>query len=115
MLLRFFLKIWPALVPILIYLFWVFVIERIILKKLLKKKNIIKGEKVVGEKTTDEEVQKISRFSLQNHHFLSVLYLSLILAILSLLYTAFSAPKKDPTSYVPAQYKDGKILPPKIQ
>ena len=115
MLLRFLIKIWPALTPILIYLFWVFVIERIILKKLLKKKTIIEGEKVVGEKTTKEAVQKISRFSLQNRQFLIVLYLSMILAILSLLYTAFSEPKKDPTTYVPAQYKDGKILPPQIQ
>ncbi len=110
---RFILKLWPALTPILFYLFWVFVIERILLKRILKKKTIIEGEKVVGEKTTAEK--KISHFSLENRRFVAVLYLSLILAILTLILSALLTPNKDTSSYVPAQYKDGKILPPKIK
>ena len=84
-----------------------------LLKKLLQKKTIIEGEKVVGEKTT--AAIKISHFSLENRRFVAVLYLSLILAILTLVFSALLTPNRDTSSYVPAQYKDGKILPPKIR
>lgn len=110
---RFILKLWPALTPILFYLIWIFVIERIILKKLLKKSDIIEGEKVVGEKST--KAKKLSPFSLENRHFMIILYSSIIIAILTMIFTALSKPNKDTSSYVPAQYKDGKILPPTIR
>ena len=110
---RFILKLWPALTPILFYLIWVFVIERLILKKLLKKSDIIEGEKIIGEKSTN--VRKLSPFSLENRKFMVVLYLSIIFAIITLIISALSSPNKDTASYVPASYKDGKIIPPKIR
>ncbi len=85
--LKFFLKIWPALTPIIVYLFWIYVVDRIFLK-LATKKNDIEGEKVVGEKSTTPK--KLSPFSLENRCFVIVLYMSLILAILTLIVMAFS-------------------------
>ena len=74
--------------PIAVYIFWVYVIDRIVIAKLTKKKNIIEGEKVVGEKST--EVKKPGIFSLQNRCFVIILYISLSLAILTLIVTAIS-------------------------
>lgn len=110
---RFLLKIWPALLPIIFYLFWVFFIEKFIIKKILKKSDIIEGEKIVGEKTTAKKTDKI--FSLQNKKFLITLYLSIIIAILTLIFGVVFGKKNITNNYVPAQYKDGNIIPPKFQ
>ncbi len=80
---RILLKLWPALTPIIIYLLWVFLIENILIKKILKKNKDL-NYKVVGEGATVEPVS--SYFSLRNRKFVIAIYLSLILAILSLLY-----------------------------
>lgn len=92
MLIRLLLKIWPALLPILFYLFWIFVVEKIIIKKFFKKSKIIEGEfKIVGEgETAQPNNSSIPKFSLQNRVFVMVLYLSFILAIIALVLTAFS-------------------------
>jgi len=107
MILRFLLKIWPAWTVIFIYLFWVFIIERIILKKLRKAK-IIDGE--------FEEINsnKSGPFSLKNRGFLFTLYLSLIALIISFLFLAVHTPHIENGNYVPAKIKDGKIIPGKI-
>ena len=73
------LKLWPALLPIVIYLFWVFVIEKLILQKIFCKKTDIEGEKLVGEGST--EIKKVKVFSLQSQRFVAVLYSSLVVAI----------------------------------
>ncbi len=86
MLLKLLLKIWPSLIPITVYIFWVLVIEKI-LQKIFKKKNVIEGEKIVGEKTT--EVKKVGIFSLKNRCFVTILYMSLVLAILTLIASVF--------------------------
>ncbi|MBM5782692.1 MAG: hypothetical protein FJ368_04640 [Pelagibacterales bacterium] len=112
MILRFILKIWPALLPILFYLFWIFVIEKIFIKKILKKEKIIEGEKIVGEKTTSTKLKDV--FSLKNKKFLITLYSSLFLAIISLVFGVFFSKKNQSTHYTPAQYKDGKIIPAKF-
>jgi hypothetical protein len=85
--LRFLLKIWPAFVPIAIYLLWVFVIKKYFFKKTPKEKIIDAEFEVVGENSKSEE--KI--FSLENKFFIIVIYSSLILAIITLILTAFSA------------------------
>lgn len=113
MLIRLILKIWPALLPILLYLLWVMVIERLILQRILKKKKsekIIEGEyKVVGEKSSSADNERAAgQFSLQNPMFVKVLYLSLIALILTLIFSAIFTPKQN--SYKPAEYKDGKIV-----
>jgi len=84
--LKLLLKIWPAFIPITVYIFWVYVVEGVILKKFLKKEEVIEGEKIVGEKTT----QKAEKFSLKNHCFVTIIYMSLVLAILILIAMAFS-------------------------
>lgn len=90
MLLKLLLKIWPSLIPILSYMLWVIIVENIILKRLMRKKETIEG-KLVGEGTTKKEnVQKVSKFSLQNRYFIIVLYLSMILAIGTFISFAFS-------------------------
>ena len=86
--LKLLLKIWPSLIPITVYVFWVLIIDRFLLPKLLKKKTTFEGEKVVGEKST--EVKKPAMFSLQNRCFVVILYMSLTLAILTLIVSAFS-------------------------
>jgi hypothetical protein len=90
--LKFFLKIYPAFLPILIYLFWIYVVENLILQRLLRKEKVIKGEKIVGEKASEslQAEEKIGKFSLQNRHFVVILYLSLVLAILTLVMSAFA-------------------------
>jgi hypothetical protein len=100
MLLKIFLKIWPSLIPIVVYLVWVYVIDGFFMKRFFKRKKIIEGEfKTVGEKSTEaknsksgegEEKGIIGKFSLQNQCFVLVLYLSLMLSIITLLVAAFS-------------------------
>ena len=85
--LRFLLKIWPAFVPIAIYLLWVFFIKKYFIKKPSKKKIIDAEFEVVGESPKSEK--KI--ISLENKFFIMVIYSSLILAIITLILTAFSA------------------------
>ncbi len=93
MLLKLLLKIWPSLAPIILYIFWVWLVK--FLKKKNPKKDWIDAEKVVGEKSTADQVEdqkseeKFGKFSLQNPCFVAVLYVSLILAIITLLVTAF--------------------------
>lgn len=79
--LRFLLKIWPAFLPIVLYLLWIFVIKKYFYKKTVKEK-IIEGELV-------DQPKEI--FSLENKFFIIVIYASLILAIITLVLSAFSA------------------------
>lgn len=107
MLLKLLLKIWPALVPILSYLIWVYVIQGFVMRKLRERQakkegKIIEGEFVkVGEKSTaaksenndnssNKAKESFQKFSLENPQFVLVLYLSLIFAIITLLVVAFS-------------------------
>jgi len=90
--LKLILKIWPALIPLMVYIFWVYIIENFLLKKLLKKSDVIEGEKVeekvVGEKST--EVKKPGVFSLHNRCFVIILYMTFELGILVLISMAFT-------------------------
>lgn len=94
--LKLLLKIWPALIPIAVYVFWVLVIDRWLIQKILKKEEVIEGEKiqekVVGEKSTEVKKPKETKgiFSLQNRCFVIILYMTLILGILILISFAFS-------------------------
>ncbi len=108
MILKILLKIWPALVPLILYLFWIYVIDRIILKK-LKKSKIINAE--------FEEVRQnkiINPFSLKNYRFIFTIYLSLILLIISFLFLAVRTPNIENGKYIPAKIKDGKVISGKI-
>jgi len=87
--LKLLLKIWPAFTPIIVYILWVYIIEGVVLKKFLKKEEIIEGEKIVGEKTTQKTAEKVGKFSLKNRCFVTIVYMSLVLAILILIAMAF--------------------------
>lgn len=79
--LKFILKVWPAFLPITIYLIWVFLIKR------SRKKDYIDAEyKVVNEKS-----EKISAFSLRNSAFVLALFSTLILIILSLIFIVITS------------------------
>ncbi len=86
--LKFIVKIWPAFLPILVYIFWTYVVEGLILERLLRRKKIIDGEKLVGEKS--EATKKVGMFSLKNQCFVTVLYVSFAMAIFTLVMSAFS-------------------------
>ncbi len=82
---RFILKLWPALLPIIIYLIWFLLIDKII-KKLRKKKDYIDADyQLVGKK------EVMGRFSLKNPRFVKILYVTLVLMILCLIYSAINA------------------------
>ena len=94
--LKFLLKIWPAFLPILVYIFWIYVIDNVLIKRILRSKKTIDGEfKIVGEKATESSEKKehsaenYGCFSLKNNCFVIILYLSLSLAILTLIVSAF--------------------------
>jgi hypothetical protein len=87
--LKLLLKIWPAFIPIIVYIFWVYIFEGVVLKKILKKEKVIEGKKVVGEKTTQNSIKKIGKFSLKNRCFVTIIYMTLVLAILILIAMAF--------------------------
>lgn len=78
--LRFILKLWPALLPLALYLIWVYLIDRVLIQKILRKKNEIDGEKVVGEGSTAKF--KENPFSLKNQKFLFCIYSAMIIAII---------------------------------
>jgi len=80
--LRALLKIWPAFTPLALYLLWVFIMW--MLRKKPQKKDYIEGEFQVLNN------QKIPYFSLKNRDFILVLYATLVIAILMMLYTAYS-------------------------
>lgn len=101
MIIKILLKIWPALIPILTYLFWVLVVEKIVTRISARQKNFVRGQyKIVGQKSSskpdspgyDEGTQqeKIGKFSLKNKSFITLLYVSFLLVIFSLIYKAIS-------------------------
>jgi hypothetical protein len=119
MLIKILSKIWPALTPILIYILWQYVLKRLVNKAMKTKKinhdkknhklqsdfsdKIIDGEaeEVIGSKVSQGahkqgqgnstlQNHQVGAFSLANKNFVVVLYISLIIAIISLITLAFS-------------------------
>ena len=125
MILKLLLKIWPAITPIIIYCFWLFV--QSIIKKTIAKNTHKKLGKIIEatyqefdsntEKPTHNQVnsqEKISDFSLNNKNFIIVLYFSFFIAIICFLFFAISVPRIENGKYVPAHIEDGKITTGKI-
>lgn len=92
------LKILPALSPLLIYILWQVFIKKIFNKILAKKylankktPKIIDGEfeDVANNVDSQQASQSSTIFSLCNKNFVIAIYLSLILAILALIISAF--------------------------
>lgn len=93
MLIKILLKIWPALLPIALYIIWQLVIKKIIFK-IKERSKIINGEKIIGEKSSEKSeinnsgnLKKI--FNFNDRNFIITLYISLILMIASLIFLAF--------------------------
>ena len=95
--LRFILKVWPAFLPIIIYLIWVFLIKK------NRKKDYIDGEyKMVNEKSSSEP---IGIFSLRNSAFVLALFSTLLFIILSLIFIVVTSKPIKQVSDVPLQQK----------
>lgn len=93
MLIKILLKIWPALLPIALYLIWRFIIKKIIFK-IKERSKIINGEKIIGEKSSEKSESNNSGnlkkiFNFNDRNFIITLYISLILMIASLIFLAF--------------------------
>ena len=109
MLLKLLLKFWPSLVPISLYLFWVLIIEGIIIKRIINKKSTSYHDVIDAKKEPNHE-QKPSAFSLKNKFFITVILTTLIITLFSFFYLAFSTiPQKG--QYVPAKMENNKIKP----
>ena len=119
MIIKLLLKIWPALLPILIYCLWI--LAQRIFNKLWNRKSarIINAtyqevnhqEVNPNHKESDQTNDKINDFSLQNHRFIVVLYLSFFVAIICFLFFAIRVPLIEDGKYVPAHMEEGKIVP----
>lgn len=109
MIIKLFAKLWPALTPILFYIFWTYIVEGIIFKRLFKKSKTIEGTKIVGEKSTIKTSPPT--FSFKNRKFLISLYASVIIAIISLIFFALSDIDSKNSNYIPAKYENGQITP----
>ncbi|MFM7620716.1 MAG: hypothetical protein ACKO47_03835 [Alphaproteobacteria bacterium] len=90
MLLKIFLKIWPALVPIVLFIIYKLFIVKLI-NRLKNKNKTIEGEKVVGDsKTTLQATSPQKLFNFNDKNLIITLYLSLIIMILCLIILAFN-------------------------
>ncbi len=77
-------KLWPALLPIILYLLWVFLGKKLY-RKIFKKKDFIDADfKVVDDESSAKP------FSLGNKAFIIVLYTTLLLIIFSLIFLAMT-------------------------
>ena len=114
MIIKLLLKIWPALLPILIYCLWI--LAQRIFNKLWNRKsariiNATYQEVNPNHKESDQTNDKINDFSLQNHRFIVVLYLSFFVAIICFLFFAIRVPLIEDGKYVTAHMEEGKIVP----
>jgi len=86
MLLKLLLKIWPSLTPIIAYIFWVYIVEGILIKKLFSKNKVIDAKRE-GQK--EYVIKEPKAFSLNNKRFVFILYITLILSIFTFINFAF--------------------------
>lgn len=90
MLLKIFLKIWPALIPIILFVIYKLIIVKLI-KRLKNKNKTIEGEKIIGNSTTNPQPNNSEKlFNLNDKNLIITLYLSLIIMILCLIILAFN-------------------------
>lgn len=75
------LKIWPALLPLAIYLIWFFIFKK------RQKKDYIEGNFNI----VDEKSQQNKLFSLENRAFIITIYATFLLIIFSLIFVAIQA------------------------
>ncbi len=89
-----FLRLWPALIPIILYLLWIFVMKKFFVKSSQKdnvidaKYSDISNSNSSSQSATKSDKVAVGNFSLQNTLFLAVVYLSLILSIVALIFAA---------------------------
>lgn len=114
MLLKLLLKIWPALVPIVIYLLWFLVFKKNF--KRLDKNEIIDGEfqEIYNQKNQIRK-EPSSNFSLKDPKFIAAVYLSLITAIICFLVFAITSTVKKSNNYEPAGLRGGDVTSDKLK
>lgn len=90
MLLKIFLKIWPALIPIALFIIYKLIIIKLI-NRLKNKNKTIEGEKVIGNSSTESQPKNSQKlFNLNDKNLIITLYLSVIIMILCLMILAFN-------------------------
>jgi hypothetical protein len=82
MILKILLKVWPALLPIILYIIWNFLVKKLLIKIFTKKDYIEANYQDLNE---DQKKNETSPYSLKNKQFIFVIYLSLIFLIISFL------------------------------
>tara|TARA_A100001015_G_C14860140_1_gene659995 strand:+ start:364 stop:702 length:339 start_codon:yes stop_codon:yes gene_type:complete len=105
--LKILLKIWPGLIPFVVYFFWL-IIFRLISKSFLKKSQ---KEKIIDAEIIEEQKPLISKndFSLSNNLFFAIFIISCLLMIFTIIRFGTQNPAFD-GKYVPAKIqKDGSI------
>lgn len=105
--LKILLKIWPGLIPFVVYFFWL-IIFRIISKSFLKQST---KEKIIDAEIIEEQKPLISKndFSLNNNIFFTVFVISCLLIIFAIIRFGTQTPAVD-GKYMPAiMQKDGSI------
>lgn len=90
MLLKILLKIWPALIPIALFIIYKLIIVKLI-NRLKNKNKTIEGEKVIGNSSTESQPKNSQKlFNLNDKNLIITLYLSVITMILCLIILAFN-------------------------
>ena len=90
MLLKILIKIWPALIPIALFIIYKLIIVKLI-NRLKNKNKTIEGEKVIGNSSTESQSKNSQKFfDLNDKNLIITLYLSVITMILCLIILAFN-------------------------
>ncbi|GDX36279.1 hypothetical protein LBMAG18_07900 [Alphaproteobacteria bacterium] len=90
MLIKIFLKIWPALIPIVLFLIYKLIVVKLI-NRIKNKNKTIEGEKIVGNSSTNPQPRNPEKFfDLNDKNLIIILYLSIITMILCLIILAFN-------------------------
>ena len=91
--LKLLLKIWPALLPITIYVLWTFLKRKSCKKDYIDADyKIVRESSKMAEKSQENSSSKklITPFSLENKAFVAILFITLILIIFSLIFIIIS-------------------------
>lgn len=100
--LKILIKFLPALIPLITYLLWVFLLREIFLLRKARKE-------LHGSKPKIIDIKKPNIFS-DPKFFLSII-LSVVILIIMFIFLAITSIKDKGNFYIPAKYENGKIIP----
>ena len=100
--LRILIRFLPALIPVVTYLLWVFLLREIFLLRKTRKE-------LSGSKPKIIDIKRPNIFS-DPKFFLSII-LSIVILIVMFIFLAITSIKDKGDTYVPAKFENGKIVP----